>query len=219
MRSPVNLDVVRSWARGRRPSFPDVVTLVLDRDRVNEQRALALRSARGAVLEIGFGSGLNLDQYPEAVTGLLGIDPDLGGAQNPARDPSGVPFDVQTRQMSVEDLQFPGGSFDTVAATFTLCSVADPVRGLAEIARVLRPGGRLLFLEHGASRRGLARRAQDAVDPVWCRLANGCHLNRDIPALVAGSPLHLGEVSSADGVFHPLPVPVYRGAAVKSSPA
>lgn len=217
MRSPVNLDVVRSWARGRRPSFPDVVTLVLDRDRVNEQRAVALRPARGAVLEIGFGSGLNLDQYPAAVNQLLGVDPDLGGAENPARDPAGAPFDVDTRQMSVEELDLPDASFDTVVATFTLCSVADPARGLAEIARVLRPGGQLLFLEHGASPAGLARRAQDAVDPLWCRLANGCHLNRDVAALIADSPLHLSEVASPDRVFHPLRIPVYRGVAVKAT--
>lgn len=144
--------------------------------------------ARGRVLEIGVGSGLNLAFYePARVTGVVGLDlsePLLARARPRAE---AAPVAVELVRGDAEALAFDRGRFDTVVMTYTLCSVPSVARVLAEVARVLAPGGGLVVIEHGASPDPRTRRWQRRITPVWKRLGGNCHLDRDIAGELAAA--------------------------------
>lgn len=144
-------------------------------------RADALRDVRGRVLEVGFGTGRNLRYYPRAVESLAALDPLALGAmdQQVVARIERAPFPVERFALPADGvLPFESGSFDSVVTTWTLCSIPDPEAALREMRRVLRPGGEYFFIEHGRSDdRGVAT-WQDRLDPLWCRIADGCHINR-----------------------------------------
>ncbi len=151
---------------------------------VRRQRARIVPAAAGRVLEIGFGSGLNLPHYGAAVVSVDGIDPSaslLGMAGSAA---ARVRFPVTLHHGTAEELPFAQGAFDTVLSTWTMCSIPDIGRALTEIRRVLKPGGALIFIEHGHAPAPAVARWQSRLDPLWGRCAGGCHLNRDIAGLV-----------------------------------
>jgi SAM-dependent methyltransferase len=155
---------------------------------IMRQRAKVVPRAEGRVLELGVGMGLNLAYYdPEKVTGVIGVDPaaELRAAALAApRDPR---LAVTIEDGTAEALPFEDRSFDTVVCTFTLCSVCAPAQALAEARRVLKPQGRLLFCEHGlAPDAGLAK-WQRRIEPVWKRIAGGCHLTRPIESAIAAA--------------------------------
>jgi SAM-dependent methyltransferase len=137
-----------------------------------------LADARGTVLEIGAGTGLNLPHYPDGLDELVLAEPGarIGGHIDLDRGPAGVP--VRLEQAPAEYLPFEDGSFDTVVSTLVLCTVADPQRSVAEIARVLRPGGRLLFLEHVRAERGWRLAMQRRSVRPWAGFADGCQCDR-----------------------------------------
>jgi ubiquinone/menaquinone biosynthesis C-methylase UbiE len=138
--------------------------------------------ASGRVLELGAGGGINLALYDRRrVTDVVGIDPSAGliARAEDAMAPADTGFFRIERGVG-EDMPFAAASFDTVLSTFTLCSVQSPARVLAEAARVLKPGGRLLFLEHGLSPEPAIQRWQRRIEPVWKRIAGGCHLTRPV---------------------------------------
>ncbi|HEX8104847.1 MAG TPA: class I SAM-dependent methyltransferase [Solirubrobacteraceae bacterium] len=156
------------------------------------KRAALVGRARGATLEVGAGTGLNLEHYPSAVTELILAEPGPHMGARLARRATGR---AEVVRAPAERLPFPDARFDTVVATLVLCTVADPAAALAEMARVLRPGGRLLFMEHvRAEDPGVARR-QDRVLPVWRFVADGCHPNRDTLAALEASSLQVEDVS------------------------
>jgi ubiquinone/menaquinone biosynthesis C-methylase UbiE len=142
-------------------------------------RARIVPRARGVVAEIGFGSGLNLPYYdPAAVSRLIAIDPDpmmLGIARRRLAD---VRLQIELIEGRAEALPLPDGSVDTAVVTYALCTIPDPGGALREIRRILRPGGRLLFIEHERSARPWRSRWQDQLNGAWGRIAGGCHLNR-----------------------------------------
>lgn len=157
-------------------------------------RATACQGLHGRVLEIGFGSGLNVPHYPEAVTGVAAVEPSdvAWRIAEPRRRRSGVT--VERRGLDGQSLLEPDASVDSALVTFSLCTIADPVLALQEVRRVLRPGGALHFLEHGLAPEPRVQRWQRRLDPVQRRVAGGCHLSRDVPALLEAGGFEVVEL-------------------------
>ncbi|WP_066337300.1 class I SAM-dependent methyltransferase [Azohydromonas lata] len=166
--------------------LPYLVDFACGLSPVARQRRKIVPLATGRVLEIGIGTGLNLGFYdPGKVRQLVGIDPASEMHALARRRSRRLGLPVELLQLSAEALPVPSGSFDTVVCTYTLCSVSDPQQALREMRRVLRPGGRLLFAEHGLAPDARVARRQAQLEPYWRRLAGGCHLTRDVPRLLA----------------------------------
>ena len=157
-------------------------------------RRSQLAAARGRVLEIGAGSGLSVPHYPETVDELVLLEPNPAFHRRLAEAADALPVRTSIVDADAHRLPFPDSSFDTVTASLVFCSIDDPERVLAEVHRVLRPGGRFLFHEHvrGGPVRGVV---QDVLTPLQRRLADGCHANRDFEALLAASPLDVVTVA------------------------
>lgn len=148
-------------------------------------RTALLSDARGRVLELGAGTGLNLGHYDAtAVTELVLTEPEEPMLRRLAPRASSHEPRASTVRARAEELPFANASFDTVVSTLTLCTVEDLPDALAEARRVLAPGGRLLFLEHVRSDDARRARLQDRLEPLWRRVARGCHPNRDILAAI-----------------------------------
>lgn len=153
---------------------------------VRRQRRKVVPRAYGRVLEIGIGTGLNLEHYDKArVNKLIGLDPSLEMHRLARKRMARAGLDVELVTLSAEQIPFEPGSFDTVLVTYSLCTIPDPVAALREMRRVLKPGGLLVFCEHGRAPDASVRRWQDRLTPTWSKFAGGCHLNRDIPTLLA----------------------------------
>jgi ubiquinone/menaquinone biosynthesis C-methylase UbiE len=153
--------------------------------RVASERRKVVPLARGCVLDVGIGSGRNLSLYdPQHVTALVGIDPSAELLAYTRERSRRLAFPVELVTEPAETTQLPSASFDTVVLTYTLCSIPDAARALQQIRRVLKPDGQLLFCEHGAAPDPSVRRWQQRVAPAWKRLAGGCDLVRDAPALL-----------------------------------
>lgn len=152
---------------------------------IRRQRVKVVPRAEGRVLEIGIGTGLNFAYYDkDRVSGIVGLDPALEmhrlARKRSAR--AGLPVDLVG--LSAERIPFDAASFDTVVVTYALCTIPDPLAALGEMRRVLRPGGKLIFCEHGLAPDRSVARWQDRLTPLWSKIAGGCRLNRDIPALL-----------------------------------
>lgn len=173
-----------------------------------------LAEASGRTLEIGAGNGFSLPYYTDRVESLTLIEPNPEFRQHlVSMDAPTVPGAVAVLDGDVHALDFPDASFDTVTASLVFCSVADPAQALAEVHRVLRPGGRFLFHEHVRGH-GLRGVVQDLMTPLQRRLADGCHANRDFEALLFESELELDElVRTRMPAAAPTVVPLVVGAA------
>lgn len=168
--------------------FPWICDFALNTQAVAKQRHERLAQAEGRILEIGFGTGLNLPHYPERVRQITIVDPNRGMnrlAQKRIKQ-SGIEVDQQF--LSSERLPFEDGTFDCVVSTFTLCSIEDVNRAMREIHRVLRPGGKFLFLEHGLSPEPRVQRWQRRLNWLQQRIGDGCRLDRNIKELVSSQP-------------------------------
>jgi SAM-dependent methyltransferase len=164
--------------------LPRLVDRLCGAEEVGALRGEIVPLARGEVLEVGFGTGLNLPFYdPARVARVIGLEP-AEEMFAMARRRAPVAFPVERLALEGERIPLADESVDTVVVTFTLCSIADVAGALAGMRRVLRPDGRLLFLEHGAARDPRVLRWQERVNPVWKRVFGGCRLDRDPPALL-----------------------------------
>jgi len=176
---------------------------------LREMRRQLLAGAGGRVLELGAGTGLNLDLYPGGVEQLVLLEPDPHMAKRLRETAAASSRSLSVSEAPAERLPFEDSSFDTVVSTLVFCTVPDPVAAMTEVARVLEPGGRLLFLEHvRAEDAGLAR-WQDRLERPWRFLGDGCHCNRDTVATIAASPLQLdrvehGKLPKAPPIVEPL---------------
>lgn len=168
--------------------LPRLVDFACGLKPMTKQREKIVPLASGRVLELGIGSGLNLPFYdPAKVTHLWGLDPSREMWSLAEAAAEGGPVRPEFIEASAEDIPLDDGSADTVLVTYTLCTIPAAAKALREARRVLRPGGHLLFCEHGRAPDESVRRWQDRIDPVWTRLAGGCHLNRAIPELIESS--------------------------------
>lgn len=165
--------------------MPHLVDVALRDPAIGDRRARVCAGLRGQVLEIGFGSGLNVRFYPSEVTGVSAVEPSdvAWRLSEPRRQGSDVP--VRRSGLDGQHLAEADASHDAALVTFSLCTIADPALALREVRRVVRPGGRLHFLEHGLAPEAGTQRWQRRLDPVERRVAGGCHLTRDVPALLA----------------------------------
>lgn len=197
--------------------FPRMIDTMMSTGLFSKQRALVLRDVQGDTLEIGFGTGLNLPFYPDHVKKLTVIDPNAGMKTLAERRIAASPIEVDRRVLGGEELPMEDASFDTVVCTWTMCSIPEVDRALLEVKRVLRPGGRFVFVEHGLSDKEAPRKWQNRVNGVWKRIGDGCNLNRPIDELVTASGLELAEIERFDMPKTPKFMGhTYRGTAVKS---
>ncbi|MDP2309975.1 MAG: class I SAM-dependent methyltransferase [Pseudomonadota bacterium] len=174
-----------------------------------------VEQARGQVLEVGIGTGMNLPLY-RGVTSLHAVEPDPYMLRRARERAYGLPFPVEISAAGGEALPFPDASFDTVVATFVLCTIPDPEAAIAEALRVLRPGGKLLFAEHVRSCVRPIFAVQRALEPAWRRLAGGCHLTRDPVALLREAGATDVEVRPRGAAWSLLPV--VTGSASRAPP-
>lgn len=152
---------------------------------ISRQRAQVVPLARGRVLEVGIGTGLNLSHYDKSKVGrIVGIDPAAQMHRFARKRMARAGLDVELVEGTAERVPLPDASFDTAVVTYSLCSIPDAVAALREMRRLLAPGGRLLFCEHGRAPDDSVRRWQRRLQPCWGPLAGGCQLGRDIPALL-----------------------------------
>ncbi len=168
---------------------PRLVDLACGVRPVARQREKIVPQAQGLVVEIGIGSGLNLPFYDAAkVKEVIGVDPAPPAARRlTEKRAEGIGFPVSVQQASAEEIPLGDNQADSVVITYSLCTIPDAMAALAEIKRVLKPSGALLFCEHGLAPDESVRRWQGRINPIWRRLAGGCNLNRDIPALITGA--------------------------------
>jgi SAM-dependent methyltransferase len=179
----------------RRHTFPRVMEWALGSETCSAERRRTLAAARGDVLEIGFGTGLNLRHYPPAVSTLTIVDPaELLPDRVRARI-AAAPFPVTAARLDAERLPFDDARFDTVVSTWTLCSIPDAVAALREIRRVLKPAGAFLFLEHGRSDDPGVARWQDRWNPIQRVVACGCNVNRPIDRMIADAGLAVTDLA------------------------
>ncbi len=165
--------------------LPKLIHWACSQKNIERQRNAIVPLAQGRVLEVGIGSGLNLPFFDYSkVECLWGLEPSqqlIGTAQKKAAQ---VPIDVRFLGVPGEDIPLDSNSMDTVLLTYTLCSILDAKKALSEMRRVLKPGGMLLFCEHGKAPDETVRFWQDRINPVWKKAAGGCNLNRPISTLI-----------------------------------
>jgi ubiquinone/menaquinone biosynthesis C-methylase UbiE len=179
----------------RRYVGPRLIEFACSQARISELRRSIIPRASGVVLEIGLGPGLNLAHYdPRKVTKVIGIDPEPGVLEIGKARVKASPVPVEIIVAAGERIPLADATADTAVLTYTLCSVQDPSATLREIRRVLKPAGRLLFLEHGRSNDASVARWQDRVNPLWNLVSCGCQINRDTSQLLTAAGFKLEEV-------------------------
>ena len=196
--------------------FPRFYDRVADKPHWIKYRKQQLSRAEGEVLEIGVGTGLNLPHYPKHVRKITTVDPNLGMNKRLQRRIEELDIEVDKRIIRSEKLPFDDATFHCVVSTMTLCSIPDVEQAMNELFRVLRPGGRLLFLEHGLSPDQRVSKWQRRLNWLQGKIADGCRLDLDVRGLLASQPFEFVEMDN----FYMEKTPrthgyMYRGMAVK----
>lgn len=197
--------------------LPRLFDRLLDNAEVNERRRLVCAGLTGQVLEVGFGSGLNVPHYPAAVTSVLAVEPSdvAWGLSERRRAESGV--ETARAGLAGQRLELPSASADSALSTYTLCTIAHLDTALSEIRRVLRPGGTLHFLEHGRAPDADVRAWQQRLNPLQGRLAGGCRLDVPIDKALTDAGFEVVELHTGYGETRPRAMSyLYRGRAVIS---
>ncbi len=180
--------------------LPRLVEVACRGEAIAEERARLVPRAHGDVLEIGIGSGLNLAHYdPRRVRSLAGIDPSRELLDRALERAKATDVRVDLVEATAEKLPFGDSTFDSAVVTYSLCSVDDPDRALAEVRRVLRPGAELFFLEHGLARDPSTQAWQRRLTPAWSFVGGGCHLDRDVERELLGAELDVVELKAEHG--------------------
>ena len=183
-----------TWGRVFAHAY-DAAFVLAERRGLRKVRKDLLALSKGRVVELGAGTGLNLVHYPEDVSELLLTEPDPHMAAKLRKRAGFLSLDVRVVQAPAEKLPFDDASVDTVVSTLVLCTVQNPHQALAEVARVLRPGGSLLFAEHVRSASPRAARWQDRINTPWSWYACGCQCNRDTISAIRANSFYIGEMT------------------------
>jgi len=203
----------RNWYE--RHVLPWLVDIACSVRPVWRQRHKVVPLAQGRVLEIGIGTGLNLEHYDRArIEKIVGLDPGLEMHPQARKRIRRAGLEVELIGLSAEAIPLEDQSFDTVLVTYALCTIAHPGAALREMRRVLKPGGKLIFCEHGLAPDASVRRWQGRLTPLWAKVAGGCHLDRDIPGLLMEAGFR---VTDLQAMYLPGPRPLtynYWGTAV-----
>jgi len=190
---------------------PRLVNLAMRNRHLAPYRERTIRLAEGRVLEIGVGSGMNLPLYTDRATEILGLDPHPKLLAIASEKPRSIPSKLI--EGSAESIPLDDATIDTVVSTWSLCSIRDLAAALAEIRRVVKPDGQLLFIEHGLAPEISVQKWQNRLTSLWKRLAGGCHLNRPISSLIEGAGFRIAQVQVG---YMPGPKPMtftYEGSA------
>jgi ubiquinone/menaquinone biosynthesis C-methylase UbiE len=181
----------------QRRVLPCLVHLAMRQKQLLPFRRQVIGGAEGRILEIGIGSGLNLPLYGSVARSVIGLEPSPELLRMARRRAAGISVPVEFLETSAEAIPLDAGSVDAVVTTWTLCTIPDAPRALAEMRRVLKPGGALLFVEHGRAPEPGVARWQNRLDPLWSRFAGGCHLNWKIDDLISGSGFRIDRLEHA----------------------
>ena len=180
----------------RKLVLPILIELAMRDSRLADYRQATISAALGRVLEIGFGSGLNLPLYGAAAEQVYGIDPSPELLDRASKRIAEAHVPVSLLRASAEQVPFADASFDTLVMTWTLCSIPNPSAALAEMQRILRPGGALLFVEHGLSPEPRIIRWQHRLTPCLKRIGGGCHLDRKMDDLIRAAGFQVGTLET-----------------------
>jgi ubiquinone/menaquinone biosynthesis C-methylase UbiE len=177
--------------------LPRLTDLVMRNKEATRYRSQLVAKACGTVLEIGVGSGLNLPFYGTAVSRLYGLDPSEQPLQMARERASAATFPVEFLAHPGEEIPLDDGCLDMVVMTWTLCTIPDPLKALKEMRRVLKPGGTLLFAEHGLAPDANVRGLQERLNPLWRKVTGGCNLNRKMDELIETSDFRIVQLDMA----------------------
>lgn len=164
--------------------FPRILNVVMSSGYMKKARTAVLSEVSGDIFEIGFGTGLNLPHYPQGVKKITTVDVNPGMNKLAQRQIDASDIEVEHTVLNGEKLPMEDASFDSVVCTWTLCSIADVNSAMREVHRVLRPGGKFFFVEHGLSDEAKVRKWQNRLTPPWKIIGDGCHLNRNIKEII-----------------------------------
>ncbi len=177
--------------------LPHVINLACGSAPILRQRQKIVPQAEGRILEIGMGSGINIPYYNTSkVEKVWGLEPSIGMRKKAQKRVDAAPFDLEWLDLPGEEIPLDDNSVDTIVLTYTLCTIPDWRAAVNQMSRVLKPGGKLLFSEHGKAPDAAVQAWQDRVNPLWMKLAGGCHLNRDIPALLKAGGFKIKELDT-----------------------
>jgi len=176
---------------------PRIINFACGTEMIRKQREKVVPLAEGTVLEIGIGPGFNLPLYDAGkVRRVIGLDPSETAWKFARERVAAAPFEVEFIGLPGERIPLDDASVDTVLVTFSLCTIPDPAAALAGMKRVLKPQGKLVFCEHGRAPDAHVCTWQDRINPVWRHVFGGCHLNRDMPALIGGAGFQITRMES-----------------------
>ncbi len=177
--------------------LPHVIDIGCGSPPIAKQREKVVPRARGRVLEVGMGSGLNLPFYdPAHVEFVWGLEPSEGMRRKAQSRLAAAPFEIKWLDLPGEEIPLEDDCADTVLLTYTLCTISDFRTALAQMRRVLKPEGTLLFSEHGAAPDPGVRKWQDRINPIWKRLAGGCNINREVPRAIEEAGFKIQELDT-----------------------
>lgn len=177
--------------------LPHAINLACGSKPVLKQREKVVPHAQGRILEVGMGSGINIPYYDiDKVEMVWGLEPSEGMRRKARTRVEAAPFELQWLDLPGEEIPLEDNSADTVVLTYTLCTIPDWRAALSQMRRVLKPGGKLLFSEHGKAPDEAVRKWQNRINPFWGKIAGGCHLNRDIPRLLTEGQFKIEKLES-----------------------
>jgi len=192
---------------------PRFLNIAMGMSMIADERKKCLAEVQGKVLEVGFGSGHNLPFYPPTVEKVTAIDPSELSARLARPRIAKAPFPVDYLPLKGEEIPAPDASFDSVVSTFTLCTIQDTNAALRQIRRVLRPGGKFFFVEHGRSHEPKVQRWQDRFNGLQNALCGGCNLNRDMEQLIGNAGFEFLSIDKYYAKGPKVSTYIYRGIA------